>query len=147
MLTGDLFIKAAAYGLIKAAEDNAALLQSIINALPEKERAYIGELDPEKETVEFGSKDRVAAILTKGLKTKEDKQAFWLTIATHPAFRGNGLASKLLQDEILPYVQDNDGVLYSKIKPSNKSSQKWHKKHNGAKLKKDKDGWQIWKLP
>lgn len=139
---------ANSYALLKiaAATDNTALLQSVLNALPEQERAYIGELDPEKETVEFGSKDRVAALLTKGLKTKEDKQAYWLTIATHPAFRGKGLAGKLLQNKILPYVKKNNGVLYSKIKPSNKASQQWHKKYDGSKLKEDKEGWQIWKL-
>lgn len=121
-------------------------LQAVLDTLPQDERDFIGTLDPEKETIEFGNKDTCAAILTKGMMTRDGKQAYWLTIATHPDFRGKGLASKVLKAEVLPYVRKHDGVLFSKIKPSNKPSQRWHEKHGASKVTTNAEGWEVWKF-
>ena len=123
------------------------MFQDILEVLPKEERDFIGELDLTKDIIEFGNKDTCMALLTKGMKTKIGKQAYWLIIATHPVCRGNGLASKLLEEEVLPYIQKNDGVLYSKIKPSNHTSKQWHIKHRAAYLTTNVEGWEIWTIP
>lgn len=134
----NIFIEAYKRGLREG-------FQSLLNTLSDREKSFIGELDPEKSTITFGDESKCAAILTKGMTTKSGKQAYWLVIATHPDYRGKGLASKVLKDEVLPFIRKNDGVLFSKIKASNTASKKWHEKL-GAKKITDKGDWEIFEF-
>lgn len=128
--------------LIEAYKDG---IKSVLNSLSSTERDFIGELDDDKETITFGDETKCVAILTKGMVIKSGKQAYWLVIATRPEYRGKGLAGKVLQDEVLPFIRKNNGVLFSKIKGSNTASKRWHEKFGAEKID-DRDGWEIWKF-
>lgn len=122
-------------------------IQSILEALPQEERDFIGTIDYEKDIVELGYEEACAAILTRGKHTKTGKQAYWLTIATHPSYRGRHIASNLLKDVVLPYVESHNGVLYSKVRPENKASQQWHERNRATRITTNVDGWDIWTIP
>lgn len=121
------------------------LIEYIYDALPDSDKAFIfgsehiplDDLDDNKKYFIFGNGSYSVSMLTKGNKTQDKKTAFWLTIITHPAHRRKKLATHLLLDEVKPFIENNDGQLFSRVMKNNKISQEFHERHGAVKINED----------
>ena len=121
------------------------LIEHIYDALPDSDKAFIfgsehiplDDLDNNKKYFIFGNGSYSVAMLTKGKKTKDKKVAYWLTIITHPAYRRRKLATHLLLDEVKPFIESNNGQLFSRVMKTNVISQGFHENHGAVKIDED----------
>ena len=122
------------------------MLQEIFESLPEEEKNHLFSSEwfkdvpfEKRKHFLFGNKNYCVALLTKGKRNKKDKKTeYWLTIITHPDHRKKKLGTHLVVDEIKPFLEKENGKLYSRVMKNNEVSIQWHKSIGAVIVDQDK---------